>query len=178
MARNRPAEAERHIPFAVRVRCPQLRRHQIRGPTPCEPLPACAEAASPSSRQRLTVTLLTLCISMGPLCDGEPYRFPPTTNVPVSSRLLSKLLKQPRTKDLHVPIKRPSEHRSNHKLRKWAGRRCPLDWTDVRCRFLSRPRILSTPISLNCALMRSDRLGLNRGGRRLPPSQEERLQQK
>jgi hypothetical protein len=42
--------------------------------------------------------------------------------------------------------------------------------------FLSSPRMLSTPISLNCALMLSSGLGLKSRGPTPPSFQEERLQ--
>ena len=89
VARNRPAEAERHISFAVRVRCPQWRRHQIRG----DLQEAASESEAMPTTVAATVTLMTLCISIYPLCDEGTSSLPLNTKLLVSSLLLSKLLK-------------------------------------------------------------------------------------
>ena len=114
---------------------------------------------------------------MGPLCDGEPYRFPPTTNVPVSSRLLSKLLKQPRTKDLRVAIERASEHPIKSQVKKLDGKALPIRLDRRSMPFFKPPANALDPHQLELCADAFRRTWFEiAGGRRLPPSQEERLQ--
>ena len=178
-----------------------------RSPAPtAEPLPACAEAVSESeaipNTIAATVTLMTLCISIYPLCDEGTSSLPLNTKVLVSSLLLSKLLKWP----LERPCTKAKGHsagrrerycqaahvtgeaarpqsiahrniRSNRKFRKSDGKALPNRLDRRPMPFFKPPANTLDRYKLElCADAFRKTWFEIAGCGRLPPSQEERLQ--